>query len=332
MSTSGTFSFTVTRDDLIREAMLNIGKLDAYGQIDPIENTDICRKLNMMVKQWMGRYDFAPGLKVWTRQRGELFLSSTTGQYDLGPTSTRWAGGVSSSMAIKGQMYLQNNNAVVAVAGATALNVGAANIADFTAGDYLCIQLDTGDTFTTTVSSIASPNINLTTALPSQVSGGNLIYNWSTPGQRPLEIVTCVLRDINNNDTPIDFMTVQTYEALPTKTSTQYTSDPAAIYYEAQLGNGQLYLDCGGAGDVTKHLHIVYLQPIMDFNNPLDNPEYPAEWFSALAWGLSRQICPMFNAPWTDLMEANYKEAIAYAKEANPDTTELYFRCNMDNP
>ena len=40
----------------------------------------------------------------------------------------------------------------------------------------------------------------------------------------------------------------------------------------------------------------------------------------------------MFNAPWTDLMEANYKEAIAYAKEANPDTTELYFRCNMDNP
>ena len=93
-----------------------------------------------------------------------------------------------------------------------------------------------------------------------------------------------------------------------------------------------MYIDCGGAGDVTKHLHIVYLQPIMDFNNPLDNPEYPAEWFNALAWGLSRQICPMFNAPWTDLMEANYKEVIAYAKEANPDTTELYFRCNMDNP
>ena len=51
MSTSGTYTFTVTRDDIIREAMLNIGKLDAYGSIDPQETTDCARKLNMMCKQ-----------------------------------------------------------------------------------------------------------------------------------------------------------------------------------------------------------------------------------------------------------------------------------------
>ena len=71
MSTSGTYTFTVTRDDIIREAMLNIGRLDAYSQIDPTETTDCARKLNMMVKTWMGRLDYAPGLKAWTRQRGE---------------------------------------------------------------------------------------------------------------------------------------------------------------------------------------------------------------------------------------------------------------------
>ena len=332
MTTSGTFTFTVTRDDLVREAMLNIGKLDAYGQIDPVENTDICRKLNMMVKQWMGRYDFAPGLKVWTRQRGELFLSSTTGQYDLGPTSNRWAGGVSSSMAIKGQPFLSNLLTQVTPASTSTLNVGSANVADYTLGDYLCIQLDTGDTFCTNVASIGASSVTTVTPLPSQASGGNVVYNWSTPAQRPLEIVTILLRDSNNNDTPLNVMTIQEYEALPTKVATNYTADPTSIYYEAQLGNGQLYTDCAGAQDVTKHIHVVYLQPIMDFNNPLDTPEYPAEWFSALAWGLSKQICPMFNAPWTALMENNYQEAIAYAKEANPDTTAVYFLPNADLP
>src|SRR5215831_17288861 len=49
------------------------------------------RKLNMMVKQWMGTLDFAPGLKVHSRKRGNLFLSTTTGQYTLGPGGSGWS-------------------------------------------------------------------------------------------------------------------------------------------------------------------------------------------------------------------------------------------------
>jgi len=327
MSTSGTYAFTVTRDDIIREAMLNIGKLDAYGTIDAQETTDCSRKLNMLVKQWMGRYDFAPGLKIWTRQRADLFLSSTKYRYNLGPSGDNWAAGVTK---VSGANYATQTLASYAAAAATTLTFS--STANFTVGDYVVVQLASGDTFSTTVSTISSPSITIATALPSAATAGNYVWNYTTKGQRPLEIVTAILRDITQNDTPLDMMTVQTYEQLPTKTASSYVSDPTAIYYEAQITNGQLYLDVGGAQDVTKTIHIVYLRPIQDFNAALDNPEYPAEWFNALCWGLSKQICPMFSAVWTPEMDANYSEALAYAREANPDTTEIYFQSNQYMP
>ena len=324
MSTSGTYTFTVTRDDIIREAMLNIGKLDAYGSIDPQETTDCARKLNMLCKQWMGRYDFASGLKIWTRQRADLFLSSTQYRYELGPSGDNWAAGVT---AVPGANFATNPLTNYANTAATTLYMLSA--ADFTAGDYLVVQLDSGDIFSTTVATVGSGLITIASGLPSTASAGNNLYNYTTKGQRPLEIVTAILRDASNNDTTLEYMTVQAYEELPTKTAPGAVSDPTAIYYEAQLPNGQLYIDCAGAQDVTKQIHVVYLRPIQDFNNPLDNPEYAAEWFNALCWGLSKQICPMFSAVWTPEMDANYQESITYARSANPDRTEIYFQPNM---
>ena len=121
MATSGTYSFSVTRDDIIREAMLNIGKLDVYGSIDPVETADCARKLNMMVKTWMGTIDFAPGLKMWTRQRGDLFLSQTQYRYAIGPTGDNWAGGVT---AIPGANFGTDQLSVSAAAAATNIYTG----------------------------------------------------------------------------------------------------------------------------------------------------------------------------------------------------------------
>ena len=331
MTTSGTYSFTVTRDDLIREAMLNIGKLDAYGAIDPIEQTDCARKLNMMVKTWMGTYDFAPGLKIWTRQRADLFLSSQKGQYLLGPTGDNWAGSVATSTTTPSQ---SNTLTVAAAAGATVLTVGSVGAAEVTVGDYVVCCLTNGDTQSTTCTAVnlGAGTITIANALTVAMASGGYVYNYTTKAQRPEALVTAVLRDTNANDTPMNFMTIQTYEALPTKTTTAYQSDPTTLYYEAQLNNGVLYLDVGGAGDVTKFLHIVYLRPTQDFNNPLDTPEYPSVWYEALSWGLSKRICPMFDGRWDQTMETNYQAALQIARESYSDMTETYFQPNADTP
>lgn len=336
MSLSGTFSFTVVRDDIIREAMLNIGAIGEAEVPTAQEVTDCARKLNMMVKQWMGSQDFAPGLKMWTRQRGDLFLSSTKFQYALGPSGSAWAGGVA---ALPGQNYGTDQSIANAIAGATTINVGVGSTGNYTALDNVVLQLTSGDIFVTTISSInaGAGTFAIASPLPSGMSSGGYIWNYTTQQQRPVQILTCTLRDINAVDTPVNVMNLQDYEILPTKTMPTYLSDPTAIYYESQFANvlnvngpGQLYLDVGGAQDVTKHLHIVFLRPIMDFVNPGDNPEYPQQWYRPLCWGLSREICGMFDATWTTDMDLNYKEAMAMAREADPETTSFFFMADAD--
>jgi len=330
MTTSGTYVFTVTRDDIIREAMLNIGRLGQTESPTAQETTDCARKLNMLVKQWMAQWDFAPGLKMWTRKRADLFLSSSKYQYALGPTGDNWAAGVTSNANLN---FQSNTLTAVTASGSALLNVGSSNVVDFTVGDYVVVQLSSGDIFSSTISTLGSSTVTMAAALPSGVTAasGAYVYNYTTKGQRPLEIVTAILRDSNNNDTPLNYLTLQAYENLPNKTAPTFLSDPTAIYYEPQIAstvassNGQLYLDCGGAQDVTKQIHVVYLQAIQDFNNPLDNPEYPQEWYMALCWGLTKQIAPMFNLPFTPDMDKNYMEAVAMARQANTETTQVYF-------
>lgn len=320
-TSSGTFSFTVTRDQIIRQAMLDIGALGEAENPTSQEASDCAFKLNMLVKQWMGRQDFAPGLKMWTRQRGDLFLGATKFQYALGPTGDNFAAGLNGGSL--GQTFGQTTTtasvsagiAVIPVAATTQLNVN----------DYIGVQCGS-DIFWSTIASIAAGtsvtlNANLTTA----ASSGAYVWNYTTKGQRPLAIVTSVLRDINQNDTPQTKMTIEEYEALPTKTNTTFQSDPASFYYESQIPNGMYYLDVGGAQDVTKHLHIVYLQPVQDFDNPGDAPEYPQQWYRALCWGLGRDIAGMFDCEWTNDMQANLQDSLSMAREADSETTAAFF-------
>lgn len=337
MTTSGTYTFTVTRDDIIRDSMLNIGKLGQVESPTAQETTDCARKLNMMAKQWMGKQDFAPGLKMWTRQRGDLFLSSSLYSYRLGPTGDNWAGGIAVTQP-NGATYFQNQ--LIAQSTTAVLSFGVGDTSNYTAGDFIVVQLNSGDIFSSTILSInaGAGTVTMNAALPSAAGSGNYAWNYTTKAQRPLEIVTAILRDNQNNDTPLNYMTLETYEQLPNKVMPSFLSDPTAIYYEAQIGtatttsNGILYTDCGGAQDVTKHIHVVYLQATQDFNNPLDNPEYPQEWYMALCWGLSKQICPMFNAVWTKEMETNYSDALSMARQANSETTQFYFQPNSASP
>jgi|SRR5882762_660488 len=334
MPSSGTYTFTVSRDDVIRSAMLNIGKIGDTESPTPNETTDCARFLNMMVKQWQGRQDFAPGLKMWTRYRGDLFLSSTRGFYTLSSSGDNWAVGVAAPLVTNTPNYNQATLVAAAAANATTLSVGTTAIAGITAADFVVVQLNSGDIYSTTVSTVNSGAGTFTipaTGLPSAAASGSYVWNYTTKGQPILEVTTAILRDPQNNDTPLDYMTVQSYEMLATKVQPGYLSDPTSIYLEPQLSgtavrSTTLYTDVAGAQDVTKRIHIVGLRPVQDFVNPTDNPDFPQEWFLPLSLGLSKLIAPMFNALWTREMEDNLNIALGMAKSTTAETTELYFQ------
>jgi hypothetical protein len=319
MTTSGSYSFSVERDDIIRQAMLNIGKLDPFEAPDAQQKADCAFVLNMMCKQWMGKADFAPGLKVWTRKHGHLFLNNSTGTYTIGPQATGWT-----------NSYVYPVLTAATGAGAAALTVSSA--AGIAMGYYFGVQQTDGSLFWSTVLSVAGLVVTLNDNLTvGSVSGGQ-VFAYQTTAQQPLFIETATLRDQNLNDVPVSILaTVQDYDILSSKASgQQYSMDPTAIYYENQLGNSLLYTDAGAAQDVTKHLALTYMEPVQDLINPTDSPYYPQEYYLPLCWGLSKLICPMFNRVWTTLMEDNYKAALAIAQQKDAEVSTIYFQPGID--
>lgn len=321
MSTSGTYSFTVNRDQIIRTAMLNIGKLDESETPTAQQTTDCAMMLNMLIKQWMGKADYAPGLKVWTRRRGHLFLSNSTGTYSVGPTATGWSNTITSPLTTAN-----------AVGGASSVSLSSAT--GVTIGDYIGVELNSGVLYWTTIANIASLVVTLTAPLPAGAAGnsasGSQVFTYTTAAQQPLKIEAVVLRDQQGNDTPIIQLQQKDYDYLPSKAAPLNTGDPTAFYYEFLLTNSALYTDVAGAQDVSKHLVITYLEPVQDVTQASDNFEYPQEYFLALSWGLAKQIAPSFQAAWSSLMQDNYKDAIAIAQHKDAEVITDYFQCGAD--
>lgn len=314
MTTSGAYVFSISRDDIIRESLLNIRKLDELEIPTPQETIDCARKLNMMVKQWQGTADFAPGLKTWTRRHGHLFLSHSTGQYTLGPGATGWTNSyISTTLSANAA----SGQPVVVVASATGL----------AASQYIGVVLNSGAIFWSTILTVIGTTVTLAANLTGPAAANSVVFAYTTTAQQPIVIETAFLRDINNDDIPLNIIrNVGDYDLLPSKVNTSFISDPTAIYYEFQLTNSTLFTDVAASEDVTKHICMSYLEAIQDFANPLDTPEYPQEWFLALAWGLAKQICPMYGATWTALMQDNFTSALAIAQRKDPEIVTMFFQ------
>lgn len=333
-STSGSYSFSVTRDQVIRQAMLDIGALGEDESPTAQEISDCAFKLNMLVKSWMSNTDFSPGLKVWTRKRAALFLGNSQYAYALGQTGDQW---VDSTTGLQypnlyGQTTLTANvaqgTAVLPVASTTTFNIN----------DYVGVLINGNIYWTrcTAINSVAGTVTVTAPGLPAQALTSAYVWNYTNKGVRPVAFLTCVLRDIYSNDTPLRILTLERYESLPTKTAPTNIADPTAVLYESQwktqYPNGRLYLDVGGAQDVTKHLHCVYLAPVQDLLNPGDSVDYPQQWYRPLVYGLGKDICGMFDCAWTTDLNDNLGDSLAIARQADPANTDVFFEVNSDDP
>ena len=339
MSTSGTVSFTVTSTNIITYAVKLLGKLADQDTLTTSEYSDCLFFLNSMVKQWIANNDYAPGIKMWTRQRGYCFLNSQTGIYSLG------------SIAGSGLSYWTNNFSYTNSGGhnntnATTINVGTTTAANnnmqpninaqtsaLAIGQYVGIELDNGQLYWTTISTVpTSTTITIPTGIPSSSNNvGNVIYAFTTIATPPQVIENAVLRDAQGNDTPIESLTLSEYMSLPSKQAPFYVGDPIGYYYEPHLvgnsgqGYGLLHTDVGGAQDVSKYIVLSYISEIQDFVNPTDEMYFPKEWGLALIYGLANVICPMFNATWTEQMEQNFNSTMRIARNAHNKRTTMGF-------
>lgn len=314
MATSGSVDFSVTRNDIITGAMRAIRAIGEGETPTSYEISNGSQALNMLVKQWQGATNFAPGLKVWARKVGYVFLQTNTIQYLLGPSGDNWT-----------NSYVSTTTTAASNSGDSTITVASAS--GLAASQYIGIELVTGALQWTTISGSPTTTVTLAASLTANVASGARVFAYTAKAQRPLSIITATLRDDATRDTPLEIMrTWQEYEALPNKTQ---DGTPCSLLYESSLTNGTLLLDVAPT-DVSYVIRLTYHRPIEDFDSTADEPDYPQEWFRALKYGLARELAPELKREWTKELQALYSESLMIAQQSDPEVSDSYFQPGRD--
>ncbi len=313
MTLSGSYDFTVTRDDIIKGAFRALGLVKAGSNPPSTDVTGAAETLNLMIKTWQ-----AEGLGLWLNKELTVFLRDATQSYSLGA-----AGGYATTS------YTQTALADDAAAGATTIVVDSAT--GITSAYYIAVELDSGDLQWTTVNGApASTTVTLSAALTGAASEDNAVFCFQAKAQRPLQLLEARLRDSDGIERTINIISRDEYTRISEKDS---EGEINQVYYDPQLTNGVLYV-WPSPDDVSSVLRFTAKYPIQDFDASTDNADFPVEWAEALKYNLAVRMAPEYM---DDVAEDRMKylvrladDTLMTAKRFDAELgTSVYFVPNM---
>jgi len=276
MATSGSISFSVSRDDIITEALELLGEL-AEGQ-SPSANalTSCSRTLNMMVKNWQ-----AEGLTLSALQRTYLFLEKNKSEYTLTSSGDNWTTSFNSTQI-----------ATAGIATDTTIDVSDASL--ISNGDYIGIELDDGTMQWTTVNGAPVGNtVTLTTALSGASAANNYVYSYTTKANRPASIVAAQVKSTSGTETTVDIDNKTDYITLSNKSSDGQVTQ---IWPKQEIASYKVYV-WPQTSDVTDYLVLWAQRTLEDFTTASDTPDFPQEWYLPLATNLAVLLAPKYGTP-----------------------------------
>jgi len=281
MSTSGTQTFNMSRDDILLAALRKIGAIQSGETPNAQIITDASQALNAMVKRWAVK-----GLHIWTQQEGVIFLQPNQASYVIGTGTTD----NNSSTYVGTQL----DGAVSS--GATSITVSSAT--GISNGDNIGIVLDTGTTFWTTVSGAPSgATIALASAITGNASDLNGVYAYTSRIVRPIEIKSARRRDLTSNiDIPMIALSRIDYQELPNKTA---DGVPTQYYYDPRGGANAtgLFYVWPVASDGHSAIMITWRRMIEDFSTAANNPDLPQEWLDTIIYNLAISLAHEYDVP-----------------------------------
>lgn len=282
MTTSGSVTFTQTRDQLIYDAFQLIGVYGIGRTISPGDLDFAISSLNKMIKAWGTK-----GLHLWCKEENTLFLQQNTAAYQLGSTAN----------ACLASDAVITTLTAAGIAGDTTITVSSTT--GMTAADTIGIVLTDSSVQYTTISSVASStSLVLNVALTGAASNGNNIYTYTTKIVKPLRVLSCRrAQGIDSGSTttlseilmaPIAY---EDYFDLPSKS---ISGVPNQFHYDPQLNNGALYLWQRPNSGIY-YINFTSERIIDDVTAPGDNFDFPNEWLEPLTWQLALRMCPAFG-------------------------------------
>lgn len=288
MTVSNVHTFTMTRDEIIIEALELTGTHN-LGDTPPPEVMESCaRSLNLFFKAWQPK-----GLFLHTYKPATLFLGKGQESYLLGPTGDHAT-----------ESYTETTLTADAATSDTILTVDSES--GMSVADNIGIVLDDGSIHWDTVASLAP--LTLTTGLASAAASGNAVYAYTTKIIRPLKITDVRLMSDAASDQPISKLSLSEYLAMPSK-STQST--PSQFVFDPQLDNARLYI-WPTTSDVTDKINFLYQKPVDDFTTDSDTASASSDWLQCLCLGLAYAIAPKRLLPLDEqiALKSRYDDAL----------------------
>src|ERR1022692_329347 len=269
MTTSGTTTFTVTRDDLIAASLR---KLQVYGSgvaIPSQDITDCAFALNMWVKAIAKK-----GLLIWCVS--DLVLPTVAGiaTYPIGETAAYL---YSFAITNVGSGGTPGTYALTITGGGGSGATGTYTIAaNGTLGSIIITA--GGNSFT------SAPALSFSSGSLVGAAATAVIVGLTTP--RPMRITDAYLKDQYGNSTTLIIESRSDYNSQGSKT-TQGT--PNQLFYDPQLANGIVTM-LSVPSDSLSSLILTSQRQAMDFNLATDNPDFPQEFYQAIVYGLADVI------------------------------------------
>jgi len=291
MATSGSIDFSVSRDDIITEALELLGVL-AEGESPNSDQLASCgRTLNMMVKAWQ-----AEGLNLFAVQRLYLFLETDKSKYTI------YSSGDNCTASF-------NQTSVSASASTGALSFDVDSITGISNGDHIGIEQANNTVQWTTVNGVPSGStITITDALVADVAIDATVYSYTTKANRPMKIMNQVLTDSSGRDIWIDKISRDEYVTLPDKSTNGKVNQ---IYFDPQISAADLYVWPQSDNELD-YLTLWVQRTLEDFDASSDTPDFPQEWYLAIATNLALLLVPKYGIERS--LKADITEMAVYYK------------------
>lgn len=306
MATTGTNSFTVTRNDILESALRTLGVI-GIGETPQTEDyTNCSQALNIMIKSWAKK-----GWPLWTVETIVVPMVEGIRIYPIGAT----AGYVYEVTSTGGTGY---------TAGTWTATNGTTGTA--ASGTYT-VSGGAPDTFTIVIPGTAYTTAPTTFTLSGAGTGATItatIVGVTT--NKPVRAFTGFIRDVNNNDTVLMPISKQEYDDQGAKFS---AGVPNQFYFDNQLTNANLYV-LNVPTISTSSVYLDVERMFYDMTSASDTFDFPQEWFQALKWGLAAEIAVEYGV---DIQLVPYYEqkAQTYIQEAFDFSVEepsVYFSMN----
>lgn len=316
---SASFGLTFTRNELIKDVLLEMGVIGETQEPSPEDYAYCSRTLNLMIKAWMNK-----GATLWKIQEIAVPMIEGIPLYPIGPTAG----------------YLATAGVTITDGGSGSDGTYALGIADAGGG--------TGATGTYTVSGGTITAVTITAAgsgyvtpilsFPSGgVSGQDItivpVGLTTSRIQRILDQGNFIRNNTTSYDTPIYMISRSDYNILGNKSTngtipSQFWYDPA---FTTTNDNGNLRVFTVPGAGIDHTMHLVGQVIINDTTGASDLFDFPQEFLNVVKWGLCFECLTKYAVD--DRTEARIEkrfskyeaEAFAYSVEE----ASTYF--SMDN-